>query len=120
MSRAGRAVAVTGAVAAGALAVLALGGCSQISALAPVGGDELAEVRFAAIDVLLEKDVDVLEAPVCTVDGTDISCTGSTVDGETIDVTSSTADDAALTVLVDGQQIFSGPLQSVLDEAARS
>ncbi|WP_368498457.1 hypothetical protein [Herbiconiux sp. A18JL235] len=110
---------VAAAGAAGVLAVAALTGCSQLAALAPVGGDQLAEVRFAAVDVLLENDVDVLEAPVCSLDGTAISCTGSTVGGGAIEVTSSTSLSAELTVLVGGDQLFSGPLQSVLDKAAR-
>ena len=116
---AGRVARAAAAGAAGMLALLTLGGCSQLAALAPVGGDQLAEVRFAAIDVLLENDVDVLEAPVCALDGAAITCTGSTVDGGAIEVTSSTSDSADLTVLVGGEQLFSGSLQSVLDEAAR-
>jgi hypothetical protein len=100
---------------------LALGGCSQISALAPVGGDAIAEVRFGAIDVLLANDIDVLDAPTCsTLDAsTAATCAGSTTTGEAITVTSSTAADAQLEVVVGGRSLYSGPLQAVIDEAAR-
>jgi len=114
-------------VSGAAVAVLLLGlasslaGCSQISALAPVGGDALAEVRFGAIDVLLQKGVDLLSAPVCTAaeTGSAITCAGATTDGRDIAVISSTAADAELIVAVAGETIFSGSLADVLDEAAR-
>jgi hypothetical protein len=101
--------------------VLALTGCSQAAALAPVGGNRLSEVRYAAIDVLLDKGVDVLEAPVCSNgSGTEITCQGSTVDGSRIEAESTSGDGAPLTVRVDGDEIFSGLLFDVLDAAARS
>ncbi len=107
----------------GALIVAAgvLAGCSQISALAPVGGDGLAEVRFGAIDVLQDKGIDVLSAPVCvTVDaGPAVTCAGTTIDGGVITVTSSTAAGAALEVVVGGETLFRGVLSDVLDRAAR-
>lgn len=102
-------------------AALGATGCSQVSALAPVGGDALAEVRFGAIDVLLDHDIELLRAPVCEVEGAGpaVRCAGTTTAGEQIDVTSSTADGAILTITVDGAEIFQGPLQDVIDEAAR-
>jgi hypothetical protein len=153
-------------VIAGAVGlVVTLCGCSQISALAPVGGDAIAEVRYGAIDVLLAEGVDVLEAPVCALaDGTSVAtatpapaptalsstapqpatrapaaapqpgsgatltastasgvvtCTGSTVSGDAITVLSSTAPDARLDVEVGGRSLYSGSLQTVIDEAAR-
>lgn len=100
---------------------LALAGCSQVSALAPVGGNSLAEVRYGAIDVLLANGVEVLEAPVCSTDadGVVVRCSGSTVPGEAITVVSSTADDAQLEVSVGSETLYSGSLQAVIDEAAR-
>ena len=125
--------------------VLALGGCSQISALAPVGGDAIAEVRYGAIDVLLANGIEVLEAPTCALvedatataaptpttpppDGgapsTDaaaqaVTCAGSTVSGDAITVASSTSPDAQLEVEVGGHPVYSGSLQDVIDKAAR-
>lgn len=111
--------ASAGATVAG-LAVLALGGCSQIAALAPVGGDAVAEVRYGAIDVLLREDIDVLEAPTCAAGArASVTCSGSTTDGRAIEVFSSTDDDAVLRISLDGHEIFSGPLADVIDEAAR-
>ena len=105
--------------AAIALAGLGLGGCSQVAALAPVGGDAVAEVRYGAIDVLLANGVELLEAPTCTATGSEVTCSGSTTDGRAIDVVSSTTDDALLDVRVGGDELFSGALADVLDAAAR-
>ncbi|GAA2235219.1 hypothetical protein N1031_10105 [Herbiconiux moechotypicola] len=122
-------------VAAGA--AVALAGCTQVAALAPVGGNAVAEVRYGAIDVLLAHGVDLLEVPTCAAadddtsspaatpatpagtGGTIVTCTGSTTSGQAIEVVSSTAADAVLTVTVDGDTLFTGDLQQVLDEAAR-
>jgi hypothetical protein len=103
-----------------ALVAIALTGCSQVAALAPVGGDDLSEVRFATIDVLLDKNIGIGQAPTCTSSGTVITCRGTTTDGKTIDVTSTTADDAPLEIAVDGSTIFTGSVMAVLDAAARS
>ncbi|MBN9606764.1 MAG: hypothetical protein J0G30_09155 [Actinomycetales bacterium] len=100
------------------LAALALTGCSQIAAIAPVGGDHLAEVRYAAIDLLLHAQVDVLTAPVCTQSSDDaVSCTGTTVDGATITVDSPADDPTVLTVTVGSEQVYSGSIQDVLEKA---
>jgi hypothetical protein len=99
--------------------VAALAGCSQVAALAPVGGDRMAEVRFATIDVLLDKGIEVREAPVCETTGDTIACAGTTSDGTPIESTSTTGDDAPLDILVGGDSIFSGDLATVLAEAAR-
>lgn len=97
---------------------LALAGCSQISAIAPVGGDHLAEVRFAAIDVLVAQEVAVLTAPACE-ESSDhaISCTGESVDGETIAVSSPADDPSVLTVTVGSETIYSGSILDVLTTA---
>lgn len=100
-----------------ALAVLALAGCSQVAALAPVGGDDVAEVRFATIDVLLDKGVEILEAPTCELAGTVITCAGTTTGGDAITATSSTDADATLEVDVGSTTVFSGSLLDVLDAA---
>ena len=105
-------------IAVGALVLASLAGCSQVAALAPVGGDRMAEVRFAAIDVLLDQGVELREAPVCTTTGDAISCLGSTSDGRAVEASILGAGEP-LTVLVDGETLYLGPLMDVLDKAAR-
>lgn len=118
MSR--RSAAAIGCTTLLGLAVMMLGGCPQVAALAPVGGDEIAEVRYGAIDVLLREEVSILEAPTCTAgEGTSVTCSGTTTDGGMIEVVSSTEPDAVLDVSVSGVRLFSGPHSEVLDEAAR-
>lgn len=103
-----------------AVTVLALSACSQVSALAPVGGDRQASVRFAAIDVLVEGQIAVLVAPTCTASGAAVSCTGSTVDGATISVTSTAEQPDLMTVTVGSATFYDGPIQDVIDRAARA
>jgi hypothetical protein len=106
--------------AAAAFAVAALAGCaSQLSALAPVGGDALTGVKFAATDVLLEKKFGILEAPVCTQAGTAVSCVGSLTDGAAISVQADIGTKPhTMTVTVGGSVVYDGEVQKILDEAA--
>lgn len=102
--------------------LLGLAGCGQPQALAPVGGDRLAEVRFAAIDVLTDQRIELMVAPVCTASGADdddIACSGTTLDGQTITVGSAADDQDHLLVTVGSSTIYDGPLQAVLTAAAR-
>jgi hypothetical protein len=111
-----RAVRVVGA----GLGLLgALAGCSQVAALAPVGGDRLAEVRVATLDVLVDRAVPVLTAPVCTADGDAVTCAGTTVDRQPITATSTAADPGTLVVTVGPTTLFTGSVQDVLTSAAR-
>ncbi len=116
MSRAQRLTVLTTAAAI----VLALPGCSQIAAIAPVGGDHLAEVRFAANDLLLQADIDLLTAPACTTepDGA-ITCAGETADGEKITVESPADDQGSLTVTVGADTLYSGSIQEALEKSSR-
>lgn len=100
--------------------VSAVAGCSQVEAIAPVGGDRLAEVRYAGIDVLVEEGVPILTAPVCT-EATDatVTCVGETVDGDAIEVTSAGTSAGDVTVTVGGSTLYEGSLQSVLEKAMR-
>jgi hypothetical protein len=98
---------------------LALAGCSQVAALAPVGGDDVAMVRFAAIDVLVAQGVPILAAPVCTLAATAITCTGTTTEGEQISVDSGSADDASILVKVGDRTLYSGSLDELLAEFMR-
>ena len=118
--------------AALALAVLATGllaACSQVSALAPVGGDGLAQVRYAALDVLIDQKVDLRTVPVCRSTGpTTVVCHGDTLDGTSVDVTGSPPTTAAdgsqsggsVVVTVGGRELFRGDVTDVLDRAAGS
>ncbi|MBN9181731.1 hypothetical protein [Microbacterium sp.] len=97
-----------------------LAGCSQVAAIAPVGGDHLAEVRYAAIDVLLDKGIDVLVAPDCTQAASGaVSCTGKTTDGTPLAATSPADDQTVVTVTVGDRTLYSGAIMTVLDDAAR-
>jgi hypothetical protein len=108
-----RAIAV--AVLGGALL---LTGCSQVDALAPVGGGRVTDVRYAANDLLVASKVDVMTAPVCTM-ATDkaVTCTGETFDHQAIHVESTAADQARMTVTVGTTTLYSGDIQTVLDKA---
>lgn len=106
---------------AGALAlVMALTGCSQVAAIAPVGGSHQAEVRYAAIDVLVDADIEVMVAPVCESDDAGaITCEGETTDGTVISVVSTAADQTSVEVRVGDDVIYSGSIMEVLNRAAR-
>lgn len=110
----------TGALIMAAALMLLLAGCSQIAAIAPVGGDHLAEVRFAANDLLLQADVDLLTAPACATgpDGT-IACEGETLQGERITVESPADEPRSLTVTVGSDTLYSGSIQKVLEKSSR-
>ena len=101
--------------------LVATGCASQIGGLAPVGGDALAGVRTAAIDVVLEARFGILEAPVCTQVAKAVSCVGSLTDGRVIAVTAdvSTTPDT-MTVTVGGDMLYDGDVQAVLDKAAQA
>lgn len=102
-------------------AVLLLTGCSQIAAIAPVGGNHLAEVRYAAIDVLLDADVQVLTAPVCAqAPSGEVSCQGETADGTDISVVSPADDQTVVTVTVGDDELYAGSIMDVINEAARN
>ncbi len=107
------------AVALGALVTAALSACSQAAALAPVGGDRLATVRFAANDILVQNRVSVLAAPACTADGVAISCTGSTTDGGAISVSSTADHQDLMTVTVGSATLYNGAIMDVIERAAR-
>jgi hypothetical protein len=101
------------------LGVALLAGCSsQISALAPVGGDDITSLRIAAIDVLLERKLTIRDAPVCSEVAPGYSCTGSLTDGSAIVVTAPDADATTMTITVGGSVVYEGSVQEVLDRAA--
>lgn len=109
------------ALALAIAAVIALTGCSQVQALAPVGGNRLAEVRFAVMDVLTRHDVAILTAPVCSSDrsGT-VVCTGTAVGHRPLVGRSDAGTPTELRVSAGSDVLYAGPLQDVLDAAARA
>jgi len=102
-----------------AASVLTMAGCSQVEALAPVGGNHMTEIRYAAIDILLAKNIDVLVAPVCEQSGEAVSCTGETAEGQTITVESPADATDTVTVTVGDETVYSGKYWDILDDAVR-
>ena len=98
------------------VAAFALSGCSQVDALAPVGGDNLSMVRFAANDLLVGAGIEVMTAPVCAEPAEVTSCHGTTMAGESITVES---EGDHLTVTVGPRTLYDGSLESVINENAQ-
>lgn len=119
-TRRGAARLGTAAVTAFAL-VAVLAGCSQIAAIAPVGGNHETEVRYAAIDVLQGAAIDILTAPVCATadDERAVRCSGDTLDGEAIEVVSPADAPETLSVTVGGRTLYAGSIDDVLEAAMR-
>lgn len=102
-----------------ALVVSGLAGCaSQIDALAPVSGDDVSAVRTATTDVLLARNADILEAPVCAKSETAITCEGTLTNGSTISVDAPLDAPDTMTVTVAGEVVYEGSIQDVLSAAA--
>jgi hypothetical protein len=100
-------------------AALALTGCSQVAAIAPVGGNHLTEVRFATIDVLQQKGIALEAVPTCTRSGDGaISCAGTTAAGEAVTAASPSTAPDSFTVTVGSDTVFTGSVSDVLDQAA--
>ena len=97
----------------------ALVGCSQTAALAPVGGDRLAMVRFAANDVLVHERINILTAPICSASGGAVTCHGTTLADEPITVTSRADDQADMDVTVGTRTLYHGSVQAELNVNAR-
>lgn len=109
---------VLGAAVALAVSALGLAGCaSQLEALAPVGGDDVASVRAAATDVLLANNLEILEAPTCEKSETEITCEGALIDGSAILVTAPLEPFEQMTIIVAGEELYDGSIQQVLDDA---
>jgi len=106
------------ATAALVFVVVGVAGCSQIAAVAPVGGSRTAEVRFAVGDVLVREGVDVLVAPVCTeaADAT-VTCTGETFDGASITVSAPGDHLDSVEITVGDATLYAGSIMDVLETA---
>lgn len=92
-------------------------GCSQIDALQQVSGVPLATVKIAADDVLLQKNVPLLSAPKCLEGEGKFTCTATTQDNKPVEVSVPDDEQMIMTVKVDGKEIFSGPVQDVIEAA---
>lgn len=99
------------------LAAPLLVGCSQIDALQQVSGVPLATVEIAADDVLVSKGIDLLEAPTCVEGDGEFTCSGTTLDRQEIAVKVPDDEQQVMTITVGGEQIFSGPVQDVVEQA---
>lgn len=89
--------------------------CSQVTALAPVGGAPITTVRNAIYDVLVEQQVQLLVAPACEPVPDGFTCAGTTSDGRTIRATAGPTAPYELVITVDGAEIYRGTAQSVVD-----
>lgn len=102
-----------------ALGAINLTGCaSQISALAPVGGDTLVSVRTAATNVLLGQGLEIMVAPVCTQTESEINCAGTLTDKQEFQVNAPLNGSFAMKITLAHSIIFEGNYQDVLDNAA--
>lgn len=106
--------------ATAAIAATAMTGCSQISSLKQVSGGPVTALTIAAIDVLVEKKVAILEAPTCKLTGADYTCTGSTIDKQPIVVTAPDAGNLVMTIKLNGKVIYSGSVQDVIEKNQRA
>jgi len=97
--------------------VLSLGACSQIDALAPVGGASITTVRNATYDVLVNEGIDILRAPQCSATSSGFTCTGSTIDGNPIVSEAGPTTPFDLTVRVGDTLLFEGTAEEILEAA---
>ena len=96
-----------------------LTGCSQIDALAPVGGAAVTTVRNATYDVLVDADVEILVAPQCSAVASGFRCEGSTVDGAQIIAEATPDAPYELKVSVGEELLFDGTAEEVLQIAVQ-
>lgn len=112
---------------AGAVTVVALAGCSQVTGLAGSTPNKVFTVQTASIDVLVKSKVAVKITPVCEApSATAVTCTkGQTAQGQEILVealpgpTVSPSGDAITTIRVSvgGKSIYEGAAEEVIVEA---
>jgi len=80
-------------------------------------------VATASTDVLTSKSIPIQQAPRCTVDSAKLyTCKGTTKDGQPILVLvpEDNSQDPQMTITVGGQQVFSGSVLTVLNQAAQA
>lgn len=111
---AAKSIATAGAVG---LAVVGLAGCSQIASLKQVSGVPLTTLTIATNDVLVQQQVPILKAPVCSLANKVYTCAGSTVTNQAITVTAPDTENLVMEIKVGDKVIFTGPVQDVIEKA---
>lgn len=107
------------AVTCAAVVALTVAGCaSQISALAPVGGDNTFKVRTATIDVLLREGYALKVVPTCAQQAQAVVCEGTTMDDARITVTAPGKGSTTMSVMVGDEVVYDGSVQEIVDAAA--
>jgi hypothetical protein len=102
---------------------LSVAGCSQVEGLATQANMNVIYVATASTDVLTTQSIPIQQAPRCTVDAAKLyTCNGTTADGRAILVLvpEDDSEDPQMTISVGGQQIFSGSVVTVLNNAAQA
>ncbi len=97
-------------------------GCSQVVGLASQGNMNVIYLATASTDVLTAKQIPIQQAPRCTVDADKLyTCEGTAADGRPILVLVPENDttDPQMTITVGEEQIYSGSVLTVLDDAAQ-
>jgi len=110
-------------VAVAGVLSLAAAGCSQVQGLATQANMNVIYVATASTDVLTSKSIPIQQAPRCTVDSAKLyTCKGTTKDGQPILVLvpEDNSQDPQMTITVGGQQVFSGSVLTVLNQAAQA
>jgi len=102
----------------GLAATLVTGCASQISALAPVSGDNTFMVRTATIDVLLREGYQLRIVPTCNQQAQAVVCEGTTMQDEQVTVQAPGKGATTMTVTVGGAVIYDGSVREIIDAAA--
>ncbi len=105
-------------VCASALIFLASGCASQMSALAPVGGDNIFKVRTATIDVLLGEGYALKIVPTCVQQSEVVVCEGTTMDDVKITAIAPAKGTTTMAINVGGVVVYDGSIQTIIDAAA--
>lgn len=101
------------------VATVAIAGCSQIDALAPVSGGPLQTVRVGVLNLLVREGVPILVAPVCTEEETQFTCVGSTLDDREIRAEATLTQPYLMSVTIGTEVLYDGDVQSIIDESAQ-
>ncbi|KLL95971.1 hypothetical protein NJ76_20610 [Rhodococcus sp. IITR03] len=72
-------------------------------------------MRYATNEVLLEKRIDILVAPVCSGEGLELRCIGETMNNKTITATSTSDDESTFELVVGTETVYAGDVETVLE-----
>lgn len=111
-------------IATTAAAMAALTGCSQVQGLATQGNMNVIYLATAAIDVLTEQRIGILEAPTCSVDSaTNYTCHGVATSGEKILVSvpdEASNEDPVMTIKIGDRTVYHGSVLDVIEANSRA